>query len=65
MGVDVADQPVVILAPDGVALGVGEEVAGVGVDVGLLRGELLRDGGGGCVHRNILANELSRADTNA
>ena len=49
MGVDVADQPVVIFAPDRIALGMGEQVARVGVDIGLLRSEQLRHGSGGCV----------------
>ncbi len=58
MGVDVADQPVAVFALDRIALGMGEEVARVGIDVDLLRREELRNGGGRCVHWDVLANVL-------
>jgi hypothetical protein len=52
MGVDVADEPVMVFAPDRVLPRVGEEIAGIGEDVGLLRREQLGHVGGGRIHRN-------------
>src|SRR4030088_329259 len=54
MGVDVADQPVLEVAPARVALGMGQQLAGIGEDACLLRRQQLRDGSGGRIHRSLL-----------
>src|SRR3954469_14966253 len=46
MGIDIDDKPVFQAALDGVAFGVRQHVAGIGVDVDLLNG---REGGGDLV----------------